>query len=624
MKVFDLHCDTLSELRYAEEAGQPKSFAENDLQIDLKKLQKGDYMLQCFAAFVNLARPGQDPLVAALEEIDIFKRIMAKYSDFIAPVYQPEDIRKNAEAGKISGMLTIEEGGCCKGSLGVLRLMHELGVRMMTLTWNHENELASPNVVPGADTDTIWPCQPNTKTGLKEKGFEFLAEMERLHIIADVSHLSDKGFWDIAEHSTRPFAASHSNCRALAPHCRNLTDEMIRAMADAGRPGGPELLLWLPGQPAGRVSLPQHRGPDGKARGALSRKWAALRSLVWAAILTASAASWRWTTAPNCPCWPRRSAARASPRTRWSASSTGTHSASLRTICKNKKGYSKMDQNMTLEKRIAAELYSYQGKMSVFVDDLQGHTVEMGADEEFETASTIKAYILAVLYLQASRGKASLTEEIEYQPEHFVDGSGMLRALGVGAKLKVKDTATMMIICSDNIATNMIIDYLGLDTINACIKELGFAHTVLHNPLHFDRYEKLGTTTPRDYASLFAQVAKGTLVSAEASAEMLAIFRQQHYNTMLTHDFPQFYLDCEETGEPELIWVASKSGSMNACRNDGGIIHTPYGEYVIVLMNKDFHDIIEYDGHPAMVYGARVSRMIFDQILACEGKLYQN
>ena len=231
MKVFDLHCDTLSELRYAEEAGQPKSFAENDLQIDLKKLQKGDYMLQCFAAFVNLARPGQDPLVAALEEIDIFKRIMAKYSDFIAPVYQPEDLRKNAEAGKISGMLTIEEGGCCKGSLGVLRRMYELGVRMMTLTWNHENELASPNVVPGGGHN-IWPCAPNTETGLKEKGFEFLAEMERLHIIADVSHLSDKGFWDIVEHSTRPFAASHSNCRALAPHCRNLTDEMIRVMAE--------------------------------------------------------------------------------------------------------------------------------------------------------------------------------------------------------------------------------------------------------------------------------------------------------------------------------------------------------------------------------------------------------
>ena len=261
--------------------------------------------------------------------------------------------------------------------------------------------------------------------------------------------------------------------------------------------------------------------------------------------------------------------------------------------------------------------------MSVFVDDLQGHTVERGADEDFETASVIKAFLLAALYLQAERGMADLSAEIEYEASQFVDGSGMLRALGVGARLKVKDTATMMIICSDNIATNMVIDYLGLDTINACIREMGFVHTVLHNPLHFDIYNDLGTTTPRDYASLFAQVAKGMLVSAEASAEMLAIFRQQHYNTMLTHDFPQFYLDCEETGEPELIWVASKSGSMNACRNDGGIVHTPYGEYVIVLMNKDFHDIIEYNDHPSMVYGARVSRMILDQILACEGELYK-
>mgnify|MGYP003014674618 CR=1 FL=1 len=234
MKVFDLHCDTLSELRRAEMRGDGQTFARNNGHIDLEKLEKGDYMLQCFAAFVNLAdpTPGADPLVTALEEIDVFKRMMERYSDRIAPVYRPEDIRKNAEAGKISGMLTIEEGGCCKGSIGVLRRMYELGVRMMTLTWNHENELASPNVVPG--NGPIWPCMPNTETGLKEKGFEFLAEMERLHMIVDVSHLSDRGFWDIVEHGTRPFAASHSNCRALCPHTRNLTDAMIRALAEKG------------------------------------------------------------------------------------------------------------------------------------------------------------------------------------------------------------------------------------------------------------------------------------------------------------------------------------------------------------------------------------------------------
>lgn len=228
MKVWDLHCDTLSELRKAEKAGQPKSFAHNDLHIDLEKLQQGDYMLQCFAAFVNLGdqTPGADPLVTALEEIDQFKRIMAAYPDKIAPVYTAADIRKNAEAGKISGMLTIEEGACCKGSLGVLRRMYELGVRMMTLTWNHENELASPQRNPGG------VLVPQTEKGLTGTGFEFLAEMERMHMIVDVSHLSDKGFWDIVEHGTRPFAASHSNCRALAPHTRNLTDEMIRALSE--------------------------------------------------------------------------------------------------------------------------------------------------------------------------------------------------------------------------------------------------------------------------------------------------------------------------------------------------------------------------------------------------------
>ena len=232
MKVWDLHCDTLSELRYAEKAGAPKSFEHNDLHVDLEKLEQGGYMLQCLAAFINLGA-ADDPLVTALEQIDLFHRIMARYPDRIAPVYTAEDIRRNAAAGRLSAMLTVEEGGCCKGSLGVLRQLYALGVRMMTLTWNHENELASPNTAPGNTAD-IWPCMPNTEAGLKPLGLEFLAEMERLHMIVDVSHLSDKGFWDVAEHAARPFAASHSNCRALAPHCRNLTDEMIRAMAERG------------------------------------------------------------------------------------------------------------------------------------------------------------------------------------------------------------------------------------------------------------------------------------------------------------------------------------------------------------------------------------------------------
>ena len=209
MKVWDLHCDTLLKLRRAEKAGAPKSFLHNDLHIDLEKLRQGDYLLQCFAAYVDLAdpAPGADPLVSVLEEIDIFKRLMAAYSEKIAPVYTAADLERNRAEGKFSAMLTVEEGGCCKG---------------------YPNELAAPNANPGG------PLVANTETGLTERGFAFLEEMEKLHITADVSHLSDKGFWDIANHSTRPFAASHSNCRALSPHNRNLTDEMIRALAEKG------------------------------------------------------------------------------------------------------------------------------------------------------------------------------------------------------------------------------------------------------------------------------------------------------------------------------------------------------------------------------------------------------
>ena len=280
-----------------------------------------------------------------------------------------------------------------------------------------------------------------------------------------------------------------------------------------------------------------------------------------------------------------------------------------------------MHPALTLEKRIAAELASYDGQMSVYVDDMRGNTVEIDIDEKFEAASTIKTYILACLFDQIQKGKASLEDKLTYRQEHFINGSGLMRDLSFGAEFTVKDTAMLMIIVSDNIATNMMIDYLGLDTINECIQALGCKDTILHNPIDFDKYEKLGTTTPRDYASMFLRLAKGELISPEASEQMRDIFRRQHYNSTLTRFFPQYLLDSEDTGEEELIYVASKSGSMDACRNDGGIVHTPYGEYVIVIMNKNFSDPVYHNDHPAQVYGAKVSRLILDQYLALEGRL---
>jgi len=230
MKVVDLHCDTLNEFRHAEKRGESISFAHNDLHIDLDKLQRGDYLLQCFAMFVELAEE-QDPLIAALELADIFRRLMAAYPDNIRQVKTMQDIADNRAAGRISALLTIEEGGVCKGNLAALRQMCDIGVRMMTLTWNYENELAYPNVFPAGSE---LPTDADTSHGLKEQGFAFLAEMERLGIIVDVSHLSDAGFWDVYRATKRPFIASHSNARSVCGHVRNLTDGMLHALAERG------------------------------------------------------------------------------------------------------------------------------------------------------------------------------------------------------------------------------------------------------------------------------------------------------------------------------------------------------------------------------------------------------
>lgn len=228
MKVVDMHCDTIGELWKAEKAGKPISLRSNSLHIDLEKMQKGDYLLQNFAMFVFLGRE-KDPLVNVLEMIDVYNRAMAENADIIGPVLNYEDIEKNRAAGKLSGMLTIEEGAVLKGNPYVVRSLYQLGVRMLTLTWNFENEIGYPNtIVKAKDYD------PSRHYGLKPEGIEIVREMNRVGMIVDVSHLGDDGFWDVVKYCDGPFVASHSNARAVCNHTRNMTDEMIRALADKG------------------------------------------------------------------------------------------------------------------------------------------------------------------------------------------------------------------------------------------------------------------------------------------------------------------------------------------------------------------------------------------------------
>lgn len=262
MKVIDMHCDTIYKLLCLKEQGTPQALRENQRQLDLIRMRKSHYLVQNFAMFVELDCDG-DPWERVGKLYQHYQEELAKNTDMLAPVLRYEDIAANEAAGKLSSMLTVEEGAVCKGEIEKLHQLYEMGVRMITLTWNFPNEIGYPNFnrelgkkaeearealkKAAPDTEEYRQCYqaaqaafeafnrtPEVKRGLTEKGREMVAEMEKLGIIPDVSHLSDAGFYDVLAVTKKPFVASHSDARTVCPCVRNMTDDMIRKLAERG------------------------------------------------------------------------------------------------------------------------------------------------------------------------------------------------------------------------------------------------------------------------------------------------------------------------------------------------------------------------------------------------------
>lgn len=262
MKVIDMHCDTIHKLLCRREEGETVELRENREHIDLLRMRQSNYLLQNFAMFVQLEQDG-DPWERVNKLIALYEQELEKNRDLIAPVRCFSDIAANEAAGKLSSLLTVEEGAVLKGEIEKLHELYDRGVRMITLTWNFPNELGYPSldrtlgrIAREAGTD-FKSCKraapeydekrrraqaafekyfhtPNLTEGLTEKGKEFVSEMERLGMIPDVSHLSDAGFYDVLAVTKKPFVASHSNARAVCPCVRNMTDDMIKKLGERG------------------------------------------------------------------------------------------------------------------------------------------------------------------------------------------------------------------------------------------------------------------------------------------------------------------------------------------------------------------------------------------------------
>lgn len=210
MICFDAHCDTVSELM-----NQNKDFKKNDMHIDAERLGKYESYTQVFAAFIapeykecamERAKAIIDRFYLCMGENNI--TVCKNYSDWI-----------NAETS-VKAFLSLEGGEPIK-SIHDLHELYDLGVRMIAPTWNFKNQLA------------CGICEEND-TGLTAFGKEIVREMNRLNIIIDVSHLSEKSFYDVAEISTKPLCASHSCSKTLNGHIRNLTDKQFETIKASG------------------------------------------------------------------------------------------------------------------------------------------------------------------------------------------------------------------------------------------------------------------------------------------------------------------------------------------------------------------------------------------------------
>ncbi len=190
--------------------------------VDIPRLKEGGVNAPFFALWVPTYYRGAEAVRRTLDLRDAMQRLFDTHPELIAIALNAADVERITRSGRIAAVLTIEGGHQIDDDLAVLRMYHRLGIRSMTLTHFRNNNWA--------DSSTDTPAH----NGLTEFGKQVVREMNRLGMIVDVSHVSDKTFFDALAATTKPVLATHSSCRAISDVPRNMTDEMLQALAKNG------------------------------------------------------------------------------------------------------------------------------------------------------------------------------------------------------------------------------------------------------------------------------------------------------------------------------------------------------------------------------------------------------
>ncbi len=228
---------------------------------------------------------------------------------------------------------------------------------------------------------------------------------------------------------------------------------------------------------------------------------------------------------------------------------------------------------------------AYSGKWTYALTDIgSGERIGHGRDDVMPTASLIKVPVLTALYRAADEGRVGLTDRVRYGDEHRCLGSGVLSRMTPGVEILVRDAAVLMIIISDNSATNMVIDLVGLEQVNETMRSFGLERTTIFQRLGDTKAgldaRKMSVSTAGEMTRLLELIARHEAVSPEASEDMLRIMRRQDYRHELSRLLPWNEMNMLE--DHAVNWVAEKGGSfLNGVRTSGAVFCGPRGQFAM-------------------------------------------
>ena len=264
-----------------------------------------------------------------------------------------------------------------------------------------------------------------------------------------------------------------------------------------------------------------------------------------------------------------------------------------------------------LDQRVRAEVTQFKGKVSLFAKNLDtGVVYELGGDDRVPTASTIKIAIMVEAFARVAEGKAKWSDELVLTKEKKVGGSGILQEFGDGLHLTLRDAVTMMMILSDNTATNLVIDVLTADAVNARMEALGFKETRLMRRV-FGGGESaegkkadnkrfgLGRTTPREMVAVLEKLERGEVISPAASKEMLELMKREQGTNGIWR---------EQWRLPK----ATKSGALDTLRSNIGVIYHPRGRIALAITCNEMPEVNWTVDNPALLLMSRLSEILID------------